>query len=122
MSVLLVEDDPDIRAIAALGLGFDNKLDLAEADRGSIAMDYLRTAPAPDLILIDNSLPDMEGIELARMIREQHPSLHECLAFFTASVRDQDVERFLEAGARGVIRKPFDPLTLSSDVRRLLRP
>jgi CheY-like chemotaxis protein len=87
-----------------------------------VAIDYLRTASAPDLILIDNSLPDMDGIELARVIREQHPGLHERLAFFTAAVRDQDVERFLEAGARGIIRKPFDPLTLGSDVRRLLEP
>ncbi len=87
---------------------------------GTAALQTIIDEPRLSLILIDNSLPDMNGFELVDAIRQVcgDPALP--FAFFTASVRDNDLHRYASAGAIGVISKPFDPLTLAQTVRKLI--
>ncbi len=118
--ILLVEDDPDISAIAMMALHLDPDLTVTPMRTGADALHHLRHSPRPDLILTDNNLPDMEGVALARAIKRAM-SEPPPIAFLTASVRSADLERYSAAGAVGTIAKPFDPLGLAAQVQALLR-
>lgn len=117
--VMLVEDDPDIAAIVSLSLQLDPQLEVIAMPSGRAALDRLSRAPRPDLILIDNHLPDMDGVAfataLAASARARPP-----IAFLTAAVRPSDRERYDAVGAIAVIAKPFEPTLLASQVRALL--
>jgi CheY-like chemotaxis protein len=118
--ILLVEDDPDISAIAVMALHLDPNLTVTSMRTGADALHHLQHAPKPDLILTDNNLPDMEGVALARAIRRAM-SEPPPIAFFTSSVRAVDIGRYAAAGAVGTIAKPFDPIGLAAQVQVLLR-
>ncbi|MBW6526475.1 response regulator [Sphingomonas sp. RHCKR7] len=118
--VLLVEDDPDISAIVTLALHMAPDFSVVAVPTGGDAINHLSVAPRPDIILIDNNLPDMDGVALASAIRAADPDMPP-FAFLTASVRQADHDRFVASGALGVIAKPFDPISLATQVRALLR-
>lgn len=117
--ILLVEDDPDISAITTIALHLDPGFTVTSMRTATDALQHLRLCPRPDLILIDNNLPDMEGVSLvnaiAALLEEPPP-----IAFITAAHRAADRQRFEAAGAAGVIAKPFDPIGLAAEVRALL--
>lgn len=75
---------------------------------------------APDLVLLDNTLPDIDGIKLLALIHNACWVMRGRVAFFTAAVRDHELARFKAAGAIGVVQKPFEPLALASTVRKCL--
>lgn len=119
MFILLVEDNPDVSAIAVMALHLDSNITATPMRTGADALKHLKNSPRPDLILTDNNLPDMEGVTLVRTIRivmSDPPPV----ALFTASVRPSDIERYTAAGAVGTIAKPFDPVGLAAQVRALL--
>ncbi|MBB3472946.1 response regulator [Sphingomonas sp. BK345] len=118
--ILLVEDDPDISAIAVMALHLDPNLTVTSMRTGADALHHLQHSPKPDLILTDNNLPDMDGVALAKAIRRAMKDAPP-IAFFTASVRSADIERYSAAGAVGTIAKPFDPIGLAAQVQALLR-
>lgn len=117
--ILAVEDDPDIRMLISLALELDADVIAIVVGSGGEALQCLVDAPAPDLVLIDDHLPDTDGISLVTAMREAgHGEV--CFAFLTASIRDADRARFIAAGAVGVIAKPFNPLILMREIRALL--
>lgn len=116
--ILLVEDDPDIRLIARTALeGLGGYLvETAESGRQA-----LEVAPgfAPDLILLDIMLPEMDGPSTLVALREM-PALRETpVVFLTARILSSDLEQYKPLGALAVIGKPFDPLTLAAQIERL---
>ena len=117
--ILLVEDDPDISAIAVMALHLDPALTVTSLRTGADALKQLQHSPIPDLILVDNNLPDMEGVALVAAIKAAM-SEAPTIVFFTASVRSSDIQRYTNAGAIGTIVKPFDPMSLAAQVRALL--
>jgi CheY-like chemotaxis protein len=117
--ILAVEDDPDIGMVISLALELDVHVEAIVVGSGVEALRYLAGGPAPDLVLIDDHLPDTDGISLVAAMREAgHGEVR--FAFLTASIRDADRARFIAAGAVGVIAKPFDPLALVWEIRNLL--
>ena len=117
LSVLLIEDDPDIKEIMILALGLDARIDVATAQTGASALSTLKHTPRYDVILLDSQLPDATGVTLAREIRRNHGIP---IIFITAAVGSADRASYHEAGAIGIIAKPFNPLTLAKTVRELL--
>jgi CheY-like chemotaxis protein len=117
--ILLVEDDPDISAIALIALHLDRDLTVTPMRTGADALRHLQHSPKPDLMLIDNNLPDMDGVALVEAVRAALPEPPP-IAFFTASVRPSDIERYTRAGAVGTIAKPFDPVGLAAQVQALI--
>ncbi|MBN1440698.1 MAG: response regulator transcription factor [Anaerolineales bacterium] len=91
--------------------------DVVEAQSGTEALEQLRNA-IPDLVLLDVMLPDIDGFETLRMIREfsQVPIL-----MVTAKGEEDDRVRGLERGADDYITKPFSPRELASRIRAVLR-
>jgi len=116
--ILLVEDQEDNRVLARKLLeraGFR----VVEAVTGSQALEQA-AAVRPDLMLLDMSLPEMDGWTVARTLR-QSPDLKDVLVVaLTAHAMDGDRARALEAGCDEFMTKPIDVPTFISTIRRLL--
>lgn len=118
LSVLLVDDDADIRFIGELALARVGGFAVTLAESGE---ECLRLAASlPDVILLDVMMPGMDGTETLGRLRAD-PALEGIpVIFMTAKVQHSEVARYRELGAAGVIAKPFDPMTLHERVRGLL--
>jgi diguanylate cyclase (GGDEF)-like protein len=75
----------------------------------------------PDLILLDASMPDLDGFDICRMLKENPVTASLPIIFLTARAGTEDMARGLEAGANDYISKPFTPLQLLSRVRAAMR-
>ena len=114
--ILLVEDDPSIREVTAMGLraaGFD--VDTA-ADGADGLVRFRRDRP--DLVLLDVMLPKLDGLEVCREIRRDSTTP---VVMLTARGDTIDVVVGLEAGADDYVRKPFEMRELVARVRAALR-
>ncbi len=116
--ILLVEDDPDIQIVARLALS-----DLAgfELEVASSGREALEKAPAfaPDLILLDVMMPELDGPSTLRELRRR-PALDATpVIFMTAKAQPEEVAEYRSLGALDVIVKPFDPMVLGEEIRRI---
>lgn len=119
--ILYVDDEPDIRLIVELALRIRPGIEVRTADSGEAALEILNAGDwRPDLTMVDVMMPGLTGPDvLAAMLDD--PELAKIpVVFVTARARPQDVRTYIEQGARGVITKPFDPLTLADQVLALI--
>jgi DNA-binding response OmpR family regulator len=114
--ILVVDDEERIVRFIRLNLEQDG-FQVVEAFTGKAAMDKLRQS-LPDLILLDVMLPDLDGFEVLRMVRENHDLP---VIMLTAKTEEDDRVRGLELGADDYVTKPFSPRELVSRVRAVLR-
>jgi len=114
--ILLVEDDPSIREVTALGLGAAG-FTVATAADGVEGVERWR-AERPDLVLLDVMLPRMDGLEVCRAIRREATTP---IVMLTARADTIDVVVGLESGADDYVRKPFEMRELVARVRAALR-
>lgn len=118
-TVLYVEDDPDIREIATLALQDVGGLTVKVCESGDVALKEV-DAFGPQFILLDVMMPDMDGPETLKALREQGSVLEGmAVAFMTAKVHPEELARYRELGVADVIPKPFDPMTLADDIRAI---
>ena len=118
-TVALIEDDPDIRAIAELALAEIGGLEVHAYASGRAAIEGLREREV-DVILLDAKMPGMSGEETLAQIRNEPAIRNTPAIFVTANSQLQDIERYRSLGASDVIVKPFDPMTLASQVESIL--
>jgi len=116
--VLCVEDEEDIRkvqTIALEGLGGFKVLTCASG------AEAIQEAPAfgPQLILLDVMMPGMDGPTTLKSLRTIAGLEETPVIFVTAKVQPDEVDYYLELGALEVISKPFDPMTLASQLRQI---
>jgi two-component system OmpR family response regulator len=119
--ILYVDDEPDIRLIVELALRIRPGIEVRTADSGETGLDMLQSGDwRPDLAMIDVMMPGLTGPDLlAAMLAD--PNLASIpVVFVTARARPQDVRSYMEQGAKGVITKPFDPMTLAEQVLALI--
>ena len=116
MKILIVDDDPRLRDLVRIALERAGFATLTAAD-GAAALIHARRE-APDLIVLDIGLPEIDGFEVCRRIRatSEVPIL-----FLTA--RDDEIDRIvgLELGADDYVCKPFSPRELVARVRAILK-
>jgi two-component system KDP operon response regulator KdpE len=114
--VLVVDDEPQIRRVVRNALGSDD-FRVVEAANGRDAID-MAAAERPALVILDLGLPDVQGIEVCREIRQWSSA-----PIIVLSARHSDSEKvaLLDAGADDYITKPFSPSELQARMRAQLR-
>ena len=117
--VMLVDDEDDIRTIGNLSLSRVGGWQTVLASSGAEALEKA-AAEKPDLILLDVMMPGMDGPTTFGKLRAQEATAGTPIIFMTAKIQKQEVARYLELGALGVIGKPFDPMTLPAEIRKLV--
>lgn len=119
MKVLVIDDESDIRRIAKLGLSRVGGMEVVEATGG---LEGVRKAAEekPDAILLDVMMPTLDGPSTLAALRSDPATAAIPVVFLTAKAMTAEVERLRGLGAAGVLTKPFDPMTLASDLRKLV--
>ena len=119
--ILIIDDEEDIREVAALSLEATAGWEIVTASNGA---DGIRAAansrPFPDAILMDVMMPDMDGPTTFRLM-QQNPDLAGIpVLLLTAKVQGVDQRRFADLGVAAVLFKPFNPLTLAAQISEKL--
>lgn len=117
--VLIVDDEPDIRRIAKLGLARVGGMEVVEATGGAEALALAREHQ-PDAILLDVMMPGLDGPTTLARLREDAATAGVPVVFLTAKAIAAEVDRLRSLGAAGVLTKPFDPMTLAQELRAVL--
>jgi CheY-like chemotaxis protein len=119
LKVLIIDDEGDIRRIARLGLSRVGKMDVVDAESGT---EGVRKAQEerPDAILLDVMMPGLDGPSTLAALRANPATASIPVVFLTAKAMTSEVDRLRDLGARGVLTKPFDPMTLARDLRAVL--
>lgn len=115
MKVLLVDDDPDAVLLATFVLEAAG-WEVVSAKCGLEALEKV-AHELPDVVLLDFLLPDVDGGEVLRRLRQHPQSAQTPVIFLTGKEQPEGVE---ELRCQGVLRKPFDPEKLAQEVGRLL--
>jgi two-component system, OmpR family, alkaline phosphatase synthesis response regulator PhoP len=117
--ILLVDDEPDILELIGYNLEKEG-YEVHTASNGREAVEVARKI-IPDLILLDVMMPEMDGMEACREIREDARLKHALIAFLTARNEDYSQIAGFDAGADDYIPKPIKPRVLISRIKALLR-
>lgn len=105
-SILMVDDNPANLHILAKAL--EPEYDITMASNGQLALKILQGAELPDLILLDIMMPDMDGYEVCRRLKEDSELKNIPVIFITALESDANQERGLQLGAVDYVTKPFN--------------
>lgn len=119
--VLIVEDDPDLVALARRWLERDGYR-VEHAATGPAAIEALAKADLPDIVLLDVMLPKMDGFEILRAIRAGERTAKLPVIMVTSFTRDKDVARGRELGATDYIVKPVMELDFLERIAGALGP
>lgn len=118
--ILVVDDEPELRAIIKESLEATHTTVVLLADDGDDARALLQ-ACVFDLIIADINMPNFDGIELYQWIQEKQPGLHGGFIFLSAAGRDPStLDRLAELPDVTLIHKPFSVSKLEDHVRGLL--
>ena len=119
-TILIVDDEEDIRELIAMNLMRQEKYSLIEARDGLEALKMARSQK-PDLIVLDLMLPEMDGVTVYKELREDSKTRDIPIIMLTARGRLEEKLGGLELGADDYMTKPFSPKELVLRVRNLLR-
>jgi CheY-like chemotaxis protein len=118
-SILIIDDEDDIREVAALSLEAVAGWRVTTARSGADGI--LSAAESqPDAILMDVMMPGMDGPTTFRAMQQNHAVAHIPVILLTAKVQGIDQRRFADLGVAAVLFKPFDPLLLSQQIANAL--
>ncbi|WP_294395456.1 response regulator [uncultured Sphingomonas sp.] len=119
LRLLYVDDEPDLVAVVLRALKLDGAMQVRAVNSGAEALSVIvQPGERPDVVLLDVMMPDLDGpgtLERIRQITDGELPV----IFFTARARNNELVELAQHGAIGVLTKPFDPLTLATDIRRL---
>lgn len=114
--LLIVEDHEDVRMIYKAIFRKDTDIEIDEVESAEQALERLKTT-TPDLVVVDISLPGMNGIELTRILSRQYPSVK--IIVITGHVAEQYHETAIQAGADDLVSKNSIQ-EIAAAVKRLL--
>jgi CheY-like chemotaxis protein len=117
--ILIIDDEDDIREVAAMSLETVAGWEVMVASSGAQGI-ARATQYQPDAILLDVMMPGMDGPTTFRELRGNPVTAHIPVLLLTAKVQASDQRSFAGLGVEAVLVKPFDPLTLSSQIAGVL--
>lgn len=118
--VLVVDDSPTMRAFVVAALESDG-FDVTAAKSGFEALKILPGAPF-HLIVTDVNMPDINGLELVRFVRQSQTHRNTPLIIISTDGRDKDRDRGMHLGASAYLVKPFTPEALLTLARKIMAP
>lgn len=113
--ILYAEDEPDVRTVVELTIDAMSDYKIKTCDNGKKLLESVEEY-APDLILLDVMMPEMDGPTTFSNLQSSEKTKDIPVIFMTAKAQVHEVEKFKEVGALGVITKPFDPMSLCSEI------
>ena len=119
VSIMYIEDDPDIQSIARLALESIGGFDVTICGSGKEALAALNGGNHPDLILLDVMMPEMDGPSTLTALRKLPGAAKTPTIFMTAKAQPHEIASLKSLGALDVIAKPFDPMLLAQLIRKL---
>ncbi|HEU5457857.1 MAG TPA: response regulator [Terracidiphilus sp.] len=117
--ILIIDDEDDIREIAAMSLETIAGWEVMVANSGAQGLTRASTYK-PDAILLDVMMPGMDGPTTFRELRKNPATEKIPVLLLTAKVQASDQRRFADLDVAAVLVKPFDPLTLSQQISEIL--
>ncbi len=117
--ILIIDDEDDIREVAALSLEAVAGWEVFTANSGSQGIEAA-AAHRPDAILLDVMMPQMDGPTTFKQMQMNPQTAGIPVLLLTAKVQGVDQRRFAALGVAAVLFKPFDPLTLSEQIASVL--
>ena len=117
--ILLIDDEDDIREVTAMSLETVAGWRVTCASSGREGIELAKQS-APDAVLLDVMMPEQDGPETLRLLRNDHATAGLPIIFLTAKAHATEQQRFLESGATGTLAKPFDPLRLATQISEIL--
>jgi CheY-like chemotaxis protein len=115
--ILVIDDENDIQEVTRLSLQLTENWTVVSANGGAAGA-LLALSSEADAILLDVMMPDMDGPSTLRLLQQQGVTIP--VIFLTAKVQPADRQKFMQLGVKGIISKPFDPVTLGKQIRELL--
>jgi CheY-like chemotaxis protein len=117
--ILIIDDEDDIRLVAAMSLETVAGWDVLLASSGRQGIERAGTEQ-PDAILLDVMMPEMDGPTTLLKLKASGTTSHIPVLLLTAKVQGSDQIRFAEMGVAAILFKPFDPLTLARQISTAL--
>jgi two-component system, OmpR family, alkaline phosphatase synthesis response regulator PhoP len=118
-TILVVEDEPDIRKLIRYNLAQD-RFKVLEAEDGEQALKLLQRE-TPNLVILDLMLPGLSGLELCKILRDRQDTSRLPILMLTAKAGEADKVVGLEMGADDYLTKPFSPREMVARIRAILR-
>ena len=118
-TVLVAEDDLDIQKVIRMSLRLGGIDEVVLTGNGQECLEAV-TRVRPDLILLDVSMPEVDGYQTCRMLKANPETQSIPVIFLTAKVQKSEQEIGMNTGALGYLGKPFDPLTLHQQILAIL--
>jgi CheY-like chemotaxis protein len=116
---LIIDDDLDLLLLVRRTLEFTAGWEVHTAPSGAAGIELARTL-APDVILVDVMMPDLDGYEVCRRLKAEEVTSRIPVVLLTAR-REMNQSRTVTAGVAGVLYKPFQPAELATQIRDLCR-
>ncbi len=117
--ILVVEDEHDLQELVRFNLTREGYR-VSLAANGIEALDEIK-ANMPQLIVLDLMMPEMDGLELCRIVKTEAGTKHIPIIIVTAKTEESDIVAGLEVGADDYLTKPFSPRVLIARIRAVLR-
>ena len=118
--ILFVEDEQDIQEVGQLALEAIGGYTVEVCSSGAEALDRV-VEFAPDLILLDVMMPDMDGPTTLKALRKMPETANTPIIFMTAKSQAREIQRFKKLSTLDVITKPFDPMALSDQIAEIFK-
>jgi CheY-like chemotaxis protein len=116
--IMHIEDDLSIQDVARVALEIVGKFEVCTCSSGQEALKRFAGFD-PQLVLLDVMMPGMDGPTTLKQLQQQFDLSKVPVVFMTAKVQASEVESYTALGARDLVVKPFDPMTLSSQIRQI---
>jgi CheY-like chemotaxis protein len=117
--ILIIDDEDDIREVAALSLESVAGWEVVTANSGAQGL-ARAVEHQPDAILLDVMMPGMDGPSTFRELSKNPATAKIPVLLLTAKVQSSDQRRFADLGVASVLFKPFDPMTLADQIAGVL--
>lgn len=117
--IVIVEDEKDIRAILRHAIEVIKGWTVFEAPDGAAGLEIIRRE-LPDAVLLDVMMPNIDGREVYRRLREDDATNSIPVIFVTASLQRHELNSLMELSPVAIIAKPFDPVAIVRTISQLL--